>query len=121
MMLIGVEQIAEVVGGERVRGSSDSTISGVSIDSRTTASGDVFFAVRGERFDGHDFVQSAVDKGASCVVVDRDIELSLDNQCTVIIIEDTIAALVKLAGWYRQQLAAGRQPFRVGNDHRADG
>ena len=42
---------------------------GYSIDSRTIAAGDLFFAVRGERFDGHDFVQAALDNGALSAVV----------------------------------------------------
>src|ERR1700752_879618 len=45
---------------------------GYSIDSRTVGAGEVFFAVKGERFDGHDFVPSALEKGAVAAVVRSD-------------------------------------------------
>src|SRR5260370_31149504 len=44
---------------------------GYSIDSRTVTAGELFFAVRGERFDGHDFVAGAVERGAVAAVVSR--------------------------------------------------
>ena len=44
---------------------------GYSIDSRTIAAGELFFAVRGERFDGHDFVAGAVERGAIAALVSR--------------------------------------------------
>ena len=47
------------------------TVSGYSIDSRTVAEGDLFFAVRGERLDGHEFVASAIARGAAAAVVSR--------------------------------------------------
>ena len=49
----------------------DAAFTGVSIDSRTLAPGDLFFAIRGPRFDGHTFVPDALRAGASGVVVDR--------------------------------------------------
>jgi UDP-N-acetylmuramoyl-tripeptide--D-alanyl-D-alanine ligase len=55
---------------------ADLEASGYSIDSRTIAPGEVFFAVRGERFDGHDFVEAALDRGAVAAVVSRS---SLDS------------------------------------------
>ena len=44
---------------------------GYSIDSRTIAPGELFFAVRGEKFDGHDFIASAIERGAVAAVVSR--------------------------------------------------
>src|SRR5271166_435387 len=53
----------------------DSTgVDGVSIDSRTVKRGDIFFAIRGERMDGHRFAEAAVDKGAAAAVVDQAFE-----------------------------------------------
>ncbi len=46
-------------------------VSGYSIDSRTVAAGELFFAVRGERLDGHDFVTAALERGAIAAVVSR--------------------------------------------------
>ena len=50
-------------------GDGGSVIGGVSIDSRTVAPGDLFFAIRGERFDGHAFVAGAFERGATGAVV----------------------------------------------------
>jgi UDP-N-acetylmuramoyl-tripeptide--D-alanyl-D-alanine ligase len=46
-------------------------VAGYSIDSRTVAPGELFFAVRGERLDGHDFVVAAIERGAQAAVVSR--------------------------------------------------
>ena len=47
-------------------------VGGVSIDTRTLAAGEMFFAIKGERRDGHDHAARAFDAGASAAVVDRD-------------------------------------------------
>ena len=63
------EEIAGVVGGTLVSGEQNERFGPVSIDTRTLAAGDLFFAIRGDRFDGHDFVSGALDCGARGVVV----------------------------------------------------
>src|SRR5579863_2100129 len=73
-------------------------ISGWSIDSRTIAPGDLFFALRGPQFDGHDYTEAALAKGAVGAVVDRD--LRLPGQ---LVVADTLAALQKLAAWARRR------------------
>jgi len=75
-----------------------SSITGVSIDSRTTKPGDCFFAIKGKNFDGHNFVADAFSKGAVCAVVSKD--LPADNLLKV---EDTIEALGLFAAEYREQ------------------
>lgn len=76
-------------------------ISNVSTDSRTIKKGDVFFALVGENFDGHKFIQSVIEQGASCVVVDRPVEASIP-QCVV---KDTTKALGHLASFVRKKWA----------------
>jgi UDP-N-acetylmuramoyl-tripeptide--D-alanyl-D-alanine ligase len=63
--------VAAAMNGRLVLGSSDARIDTVSIDSRTVKAGDLFFAIHGERFDGHDFVAGAIGSGAAGVVVHR--------------------------------------------------
>lgn len=63
--------IVAATGGRLVQGDVNVPIEGISIDSRTVASGDLFFAIRGERFDGHQFVTDALAKGALGAVVDE--------------------------------------------------
>lgn len=79
---------------------------GYSIDSRTIAAGEVFFAVRGERFDGHDFVRSAVERGAVSAVVSRARVAALPDEALgvpLLICEDPLVALQALAAHVRRQ------------------
>ena len=73
-------------------------VSGWSVDTRTQSVGDVFFALRGETHDGHDHVRAALERGAAAVVVERD--LGIPRQ---LIVDDTLAALQRLAAWARQE------------------
>lgn len=73
---------------------------GYSIDSRTIAPGELFFAVRGERFDGHDFVVAAAERGAIASVVSRTRAASLSDaalSAPLLIADDTLQALQALA------------------------
>jgi UDP-N-acetylmuramoyl-tripeptide--D-alanyl-D-alanine ligase len=79
---------------------------GYSIDSRTVAPGELFFAVRGERLDGHDFVAAALDRGAVAVVVSRARAASLPDSVLarpMLIAEDPLVALQSLATHVRRQ------------------
>jgi UDP-N-acetylmuramoyl-tripeptide--D-alanyl-D-alanine ligase len=79
---------------------------GYSIDSRTVATGELFFAVRGERFDGHDFVAAAVKRGAVAAVVSRQRVATLPDEALAIpllITEDPFLALQALAAHVRRQ------------------
>jgi len=79
---------------------------GYSIDSRTIAPGELFFAVRGERFDGHDFVASAVERGAAAAVVSRARVAALPDAALsvpLLIAEDALIALQALAAHVRRQ------------------
>jgi UDP-N-acetylmuramoyl-tripeptide--D-alanyl-D-alanine ligase len=80
--------------------------SGCSIDSRTVAPGELFFAVRGDRVDGHDFVVSAVERGAIAAVVSRARVATLPDAALAVpllIAEDTLVALQALASHARRQ------------------
>ncbi len=79
---------------------------GYSIDSRTVLPGELFFAVRGERFDGHEFVAAAFDRGAQAAVVSRSRAASLPDAALsrpLLIAEDPLAALQSLAAHVRRQ------------------
>ena len=66
-----VETMASAMGAER-QGQVPESVSGVSIDSRSVAPGEVFFAIRGDRRDGHDFVSDALTARAALAVVAAD-------------------------------------------------
>jgi UDP-N-acetylmuramoyl-tripeptide--D-alanyl-D-alanine ligase len=79
---------------------------GYSIDSRTVAAGELFFAVRGERLDGHDFVAAALERGAIAAVVSRARVATLPDAALahpLVIAEDPLLALQSLATHVRRQ------------------
>jgi UDP-N-acetylmuramoyl-tripeptide--D-alanyl-D-alanine ligase len=78
---------------------------GYSIDSRTIAPSELFFAVRGERFDGHDFVAAAVERGAAAAVVSRARVATLPDAALAVpllIAEEPLVALQALASHVRR-------------------
>ena len=97
--------IARAMGGIARAGGSDREFSGVSIDTRTLTSGELFVAIAGERFDGADFAGAAIEAGAGGVVVERgrgrDFSAFASGSggppFAVIEVDDTIAALQALA------------------------
>ncbi len=79
----------------------DANALGYSIDSRTVKSGDLFFAVKGERLDGHEYVQAALDRGAVAAVVARDHLSKFPDKSKLIVVNDTLEALQRLAAMVR--------------------
>ena len=75
---------------------------GYSIDSRTVQPGDLFFAIRGERLDGHDFVEAALSKGAVAAVVGRDQLARFADHSRLITVDDTLQGLQRLAAAVRR-------------------
>lgn len=74
------------------------SIIGVSTDSRTIKPGNCFFAVVGDNFDGHNYVEQAIAKGAVCAVVSKDV-----GGAPILKVADTVKALGDFARHYRQQ------------------
>ena len=98
----------EPVNGTLVAGDLVSEFTGVSIDSRTVAGGELFLAIRGERFDGADFAQAAIERGAAGVVAPRGRGRALASAGRAMVIEvaDTTAALQALARAIRRESGA---------------
>jgi UDP-N-acetylmuramoyl-tripeptide--D-alanyl-D-alanine ligase len=104
MKKISITDLAEIIKASFVKsGSAKQVCTGVSTDSRTVKAGDCFFAIAGEKFDGHDYLCKAFAKGAACVVVERDIETKDFADRCVLRVLDTIEALGIFAGWYRRR------------------
>jgi UDP-N-acetylmuramoyl-tripeptide--D-alanyl-D-alanine ligase len=98
-------QIARWMGVDAPEGADAVTAQGYSIDSRTLQAGDLFFAVRGERFDGHDFVAAALERGAVAAVVDWQRLRGLGGaarQHPLLAVDDVLAALQRLAASVRR-------------------
>ena len=77
-------------------------ISGISTDSRTIRPGDCFFAIAGEKFDGHDYIRNAFAGGAACAVVGSDRIVDCAGKI-ILKVDDTRKALGRLAREYRRQ------------------
>jgi UDP-N-acetylmuramoyl-tripeptide--D-alanyl-D-alanine ligase len=92
----GLWTAAEVAAATGGRCAGTWTASGVSIDSRTLAPGDLFFAVSGPNFDGHDFASEALAAGAAAAVVSR-APPGVGDAAKLVLVEDTLAALGALA------------------------
>ncbi len=90
-----VARVTEAAAAERAPGRR---ISGWSIDSRTLAAGDLFFALRGPSHDGHDYVRAALERGAAGAVVDH--TLGLPGE---LVVSGTLAAMQKLAACTRRR------------------
>lgn len=91
MKPLALSRVARVTGGKLV--GDEATVSGVAVDSREVAPGDLFVALRGERMDGHDFVLESLERGAAGAVVDG----PLEGITPLVIVEDTGRALLDLA------------------------
>ena len=87
--------VAEAVGGTIAGGNPRAVFAGVSTDSRTIGKDDIFVALTGEQFDGHDFIETAVDSGAGCVIASEPGRVK-PGVCWVAV-EDTLTALGDLA------------------------
>lgn len=95
---------------QSVQNAGGQVVTGYSIDSRTIGAGELFFAVKGERFDGHDFVAAAVERGAVAAVVSRARVASLPDsamRAPLLITEDPLLALQMLAAHVRRQWGKG--------------
>jgi len=96
--MITLKKCAEILGA-KIKNDANITCSSVSIDSRTLMPGALFVAIKGERFDGHDFVHEAAKNGAVAFVVSK----LVDGDFPQILVTDTTQALGNLAKWHREQ------------------
>ena len=94
---------AEAAAATGGRNSGNWVASGVSIDSRSIDYGELFIALRGPNFDGHDFVAAAFKAGAAAALVERDLSVG----APLLIVDDTLAGLSKLAAAARRRVGAG--------------
>jgi UDP-N-acetylmuramoyl-tripeptide--D-alanyl-D-alanine ligase len=104
MVNITALQVESSTGGILLSGLRTSAITGISINSRTLLPGDLFFAIRGPRNDGHDHIASALEKGACGVVVDVKYAAAADfpRDRLLLQVEDTHRALKDLAADVRR-------------------
>jgi len=96
-----IDDVVKGTGGSLLQ-RGERPITGVSTDTRADLNGHIFFALRGENFDAHEFAGAAVERGASILLVDREIP-KVANEVTVIRVDDTLSALQKFGTWHRKR------------------
>ncbi|MBC7252475.1 MAG: UDP-N-acetylmuramoyl-tripeptide--D-alanyl-D-alanine ligase [Actinobacteria bacterium] len=109
MIPMTVEEIAWALGAEVLcPGSGGRRLSRVSTDTRTLRGGELFFALRGERYDAHDFLLQSLEKGAAALVVSRagaEVLRSAEKAGSAVLrVKNTLGALARLAGRQREML-----------------
>jgi len=99
-----VQDIVRATQGALVAGDLGIPVTGVSIDSRSLAVGEAFFAIHGHRLDGHAFLGDAAARGAACLIV-HTLPDEVPANVPLVLVEDTTRALGKLAAWHRARFA----------------
>jgi len=98
MISVTLSQLAGILHGE-LHGE-DVAIEAVTTDTRKVTAGCLFVALKGERFDAHDFAEQAKEGGAGALLVSRKLESSLPQ----LVVKDTRLAFGELGAWVRQQV-----------------
>jgi UDP-N-acetylmuramoyl-tripeptide--D-alanyl-D-alanine ligase len=101
-MMLDLETTARALGATRL--GPNATFNGVTTDSRQIQPGDLFVALRGERFDGHAFVDAALSSGAAAALVEQAPALKASD-APLILVRDTRQALGRLAAFWRARFA----------------
>jgi UDP-N-acetylmuramoyl-tripeptide--D-alanyl-D-alanine ligase len=102
MKPLTLSQVAELAGGRLLNGGGALTVSRVCTDTRALSAGDLFVALRGKNFDGHDFIGQAAERGAAAALVDQ--TPAAAGNFPLILVDDTLAGLQRLAKNYRRTL-----------------
>jgi UDP-N-acetylmuramoyl-tripeptide--D-alanyl-D-alanine ligase len=89
-----------------INGALPQAVSGLSIDSRTVAQGEAYFAIKGDVHDGHDFVAAALKAGAALAVVETAQREKFASDAPLLVVEDVLAGLVDLSRAARARLNA---------------
>ena len=93
--------------------NSFKTCNGVTTDTRTLKGGEMFFALKGENFDGNEYALKALEAGASYAVVNLSAEVAAVEDERLIKVEDTLKTLQELARWHRSMTFVGGRPLPV--------
>ncbi len=104
-----IGECLKAIGGELVSGVGTKVFRGVSIDSRTLKKDELFVCIRGDRLDGHDFIEEAQSKKAAAIILsNRSNEVSRREEAPVVVrVDDTLEALQELARFIEGKCLCG--------------
>ncbi len=99
-----VNELLKAVSGKLINPGNSADVKGISIDTRTIKPLDAFLAMKGDNFDGHDFIGLAVNKGAGCIIIEKGKGKGKDfAKTTIIEVKSTVKALGDIAGFHRRK------------------
>ena len=104
MDLLSIDQVARFAGIVRQNGRNEQIVRQLNTDSRTIRSGDLFVALRGEKFDGHLFVEEAARRGALGAIVEEKWHGRTGADFSLLRVPDTLLAYQEIAAQYRRSL-----------------
>lgn len=103
MERLTLQEIKDAVRGDFESSAGQEHVTGISTDTRTLVTGDLFVAIKGPRFDGHNYISQARKKGASAVICANG--TVIDTAICCIVVDDTLQALGDLAAHYRKKFS----------------
>lgn len=103
---IRLDDLLAATGGRLLGPTAVTTFSTAAVDSRHVTPGCCFVALRGERVDGHRFVDHAIRAGARVILVERSVDVERSASVAIVQVADTLTALQELAAWWRSRSAA---------------
>ena len=101
-MNLELQEIISACGGRLITDEENVQILGISTDTRTISQGDLFVPLKGEAFDGHDYISAAVEAGAVCALTEIK-STPVDAACPLIYVNSTRRALMDLADYFRRK------------------
>ena len=101
LMNLTIPEILQATQGKLLQGNPGVKLGRVSTDSRTLQSGDIFIAIKGDNFDGHDFIKEVAPNAVLVIVAKEHIPIRKDT--AVIYVKDTVKALGEIARFYRRK------------------
>jgi UDP-N-acetylmuramoyl-tripeptide--D-alanyl-D-alanine ligase len=106
--IFSLEDVLKATSGTLMCGAQENTFYGISSDSRQVVKGNLFVALKGEKFDGHDFIRKAIEQGAAGVLVHDEAQINqdlVDKAVALIKVADTLLALGDLAHEWRKRFS----------------
>ncbi|MEW6042000.1 MAG: UDP-N-acetylmuramoyl-tripeptide--D-alanyl-D-alanine ligase, partial [Elusimicrobiota bacterium] len=101
-----LKEIIKATGGKFIFGDPNQPVTGISTDTRSLKKGEVFIALKGKRFDAHNFIAKSVELGTSAVISEKipdGIDRFFPNMPAIIVVKDTLFALGEIASFYRNK------------------
>ncbi|MDO5754780.1 MAG: UDP-N-acetylmuramoyl-tripeptide--D-alanyl-D-alanine ligase [Tissierellia bacterium] len=97
MITLNVETLKKIVNG-RPHGIASTSFQGISTDTRSIKEGNLFIPLKGDNFDGHDYIEEAIDKGAAFALSEKEM-----GDLPVLLVENSKEALFQIAAYHRNQ------------------